>query len=155
MVEKLDERPRPGDVASERADGFRQRPDLNIDAAVQSEVVDRSAAFSAEHAARMRIVHHHDAAELVGQIAESRQCAEIAVHAEDAVGDQQRALSARQLFENAACRVDVAVRKHLDGRATETRAVDDAGVIELVRNDRSRLWSGSTTTVPALAAKPL
>ena len=31
--------------------------------------------------------------------------------------------------------VDVAVRKYLDGRAAQPRAVDDAGVVQLVGND--------------------
>ena len=36
MVEELDEIARAADVAAERADGLRQRADLNIDAAVQT-----------------------------------------------------------------------------------------------------------------------
>ena len=92
VIEELDERPAAGDVAAERADRLRQRADLDVDAAVHAEVIDRAAAVRAEHAARMRIVDHHDAAELLGERAQLRQRAEIAVHAEDAVGDEQLAL---------------------------------------------------------------
>ena len=129
------ERPRAGDVAAERADRLRQRADLHVDAAVHAEVIDGAAAVAPEHAARVRIVHHHDAAELVGQIAERRQRAEVAVHAEDAVGDEQRPLVARQRLDDRARGGGVAVREHLDRGAAQARAVDDAGVIQLVGDD--------------------
>ena len=90
VVEELDQRARAGDVAAQRADRFRQRPDLDVDAAVHPEMVDGAAAMAAEHAARMRVVDHHDAAELVGQVAQLGKGAEVAVHAEDAVGDDER-----------------------------------------------------------------
>ena len=67
MVEEIDQRAAAGNVAAERADRLRQRADLDIDAAVQAEVIDRAAAVSPEHAARVRIVDHHDAAEFFGE----------------------------------------------------------------------------------------
>src|SRR5919201_297888 len=54
VIEKLYERSAACDVAAERADGFRERPDLDVYAAVQPEMVDRAAAVPAEHAARVR-----------------------------------------------------------------------------------------------------
>ena len=45
--------------------------------------------------------------------------------------------------------------KHLDRRPAQPAAVDDAGVIQLVRDDDVVLRRGWPTTVPALAAKPL
>ncbi len=105
MIQKLDERPRARDISAERADGLRQCPDLNVDAAVQAEVIDRAAALFPEHAARVRVVNHHDAAELVGNIAESRQRAQIAVHAEHAIGDQELSLFAWQCLHETARRL--------------------------------------------------
>ena len=67
VVQKIDQRVRSGHVAAERAHRLRQRADLNVHAAVHLEVIDRAAAVLAEHAARMRIVHHHDAAEFLGE----------------------------------------------------------------------------------------
>ena len=67
----------------------------------------------------MRIVDHHDAAGLFGQFAELGQRAEVAVHAEDAVGDEQLALTGRQARDDLARRVDVLVRKDLDRRAAQ------------------------------------
>ena len=92
MIQELDERPAAGNVAPERAERFRQRADLDVDAAVHVEVIDRAAAVPPEHPARMRIVDHHDAAELLGERAQRRHRAKVAVHAEDAVGDQQLSL---------------------------------------------------------------
>ena len=134
-IQELDERPRAGDIAPERAECFRERPDLDVDPAVKTEMIDRAAPLRTEHAARMRVVDHHDAAELVGEIAEPRKRAEVSVHAENAIGDQQRPLPARKIREDGARSRDVAMRKHLDGGATETSAVDDARVIQFVGHD--------------------
>jgi hypothetical protein len=48
-----------------------------------------------EHTACVGVVHHHDAAEFVGKVAERGERSEVAVHAEHAVRDQQRPLAAR------------------------------------------------------------
>jgi hypothetical protein len=82
-----------------------------------------------------RIVDHHDAAGFLGQLAQAGQRPEVAVHAEHAVGDEELALSGRQVLDDLPRRVDVLVREHLDRRAAETAAVDDARVIELVGDD--------------------
>ena len=66
MVEELDQRARSRDVAPEGADRFRQRAHLDVDATVNAEVIDRSAAVLSEHPAGLRVVDHHHAAELFG-----------------------------------------------------------------------------------------
>ena len=45
---------------------------------------------------------------------------------------RMRALRGGQLGQNLARRADVLVREHLDRRAAETAAIDDAGVVQLV-----------------------
>ena len=135
VIEKIDQRSCTGDVAPEDADGFRQRADLNIHAAVHAEVIDGAASVCAEHAARMRVVHHHDASELFGERAQCGQRTEVAVHAEHAVGDEQRPLAGRQRLQDLARGVDVLVREHLDRRAAQARTVDDARVVQLVRDN--------------------
>jgi len=64
---------------------------LNVDPAVHVEVIDGAPAIPAEHAARMRVVDHHDAAEFLRDGAEVVQRAQIAVHAEDGFGDDRSA----------------------------------------------------------------
>ena len=98
-------------------------------------MIDGAASLRAEHSAGVCVVHHHDAAELVCYVTKTGQRAQVAVHAEHAVGDEQRSLAAGNVREDRAGRRDVAVGKHFDRRATQASAVDDAGVIQLVGND--------------------
>ena len=132
MVQKVDEVPASGDVAAEGADRLRERAHLHVHTPVHAEVIDGAAAVLPEHAARVRIVHHHDAAELFGQIAQGGQRTEVAIHAEDAVRDQELALGGRQLLQDRAGRVDVLVREDLDRGAAQAAAIDDARVIQRV-----------------------
>ena len=91
-----------GDVAAERADRLRQRADLDVHAAVHAEVIDGAAAVAAEHAARVRVVHHHDRSRTPRRASHSSGSgAEVAVHAEHAVGDEQLAL--RRAAARAGC----------------------------------------------------
>ena len=135
VIEELDQRAAAGDVAAKRADRLRQRADLDIHPPVHAEVIDGAAAVPAEHAAGVRVVHHHDAAEFLGDVAQRRQRAEVAVHAEHAVGDEQLALRRRQLRDDAPGGGGILVGKDFDGGPAEAAAVDDARVIELVGDD--------------------
>ena len=72
VVKELDERPAAGDIPAERAERLGQRADLNVDAPVHAEMIDGPAAVLPEHAARVRVVDHHDAAELFGERAQTR-----------------------------------------------------------------------------------
>jgi hypothetical protein len=135
VVQEVDQVPVAGDVAAEGPDRLRQRPDLDVHPPVHPEVIDRPAAAGPEDAAGMCVVHHHDAAGLLGDVAEFRQRAEIAVHAEDAVGDEQLALAGRQRARDLPRRVHVLVREYLDRGTAQAATVDDARVVEFVRDD--------------------
>ena len=52
-------------------------------------MIDRAASVAAEHAGSMRVVDHHDGAVFLGGLAQAGQRADVAIHREDAVGDQQ------------------------------------------------------------------
>ena len=65
VIQEVDQIRVAGDVAAERADRLRQRADLDVDPAVHAEMIDRAAPVLAEHAARVRVVDHHDAAGLL------------------------------------------------------------------------------------------
>ena len=80
---------RAGDVAAQDADRLGQRADLDRDPAVEPEVVDRAAAVAAEHARGVGVVDHDRRAELLGRLDDPRQRRDVAVHAEDAVGDDE------------------------------------------------------------------
>ncbi len=99
----LDQLRRARDEATEDADRLRQRPDLDVDPSVQTEMVDGPGAPGPEHPGRMRVVDHHDRAALLGDLDERRERRDVAVHREHAVGDQQLA-AARPASSRRAAR---------------------------------------------------
>ena len=52
-------------------------------------MIDRASSVAAEHAGSVRVVDHHDRAVFLGRLAQAGQRADVAVHREHAVGDQQ------------------------------------------------------------------
>ena len=84
----------------------------------------------------MSVVDHHDGAVAFGERSQFADRADIAIHGEDSIGDDQLAAGfvlhfTKQLFAVS----DILVAKDLDGRPRETCAVDDGGVVELVGED--------------------
>ena len=112
LVEKFDERAAAGHVSAEHADRLGQSADLNVDAAVKPEMIDGAPPVPSKHTTGVRVVDHHDAAEFFGQRAESRQRAEVSVHPEHAVRDEQLALPCRQRGEHLPRRIDISVGKN-------------------------------------------
>ena len=70
MIEEIDEVVGAADIAAERADGLRQRAYLDVHAPMNVVVVDGAAAIATEHAGRVGVVHHHDGAVFLGQLAD-------------------------------------------------------------------------------------
>ena len=68
MVQELDQIAAAAHVPAEHADRLRQRPHLDVHAAVQAEVIDRAAPVAPQHAGGMRVVHHHDGAVAFGGV---------------------------------------------------------------------------------------
>src|SRR5208282_3639209 len=89
VIEKIDQIARTADVAAESADRFRQGSNLNVDAPVHPEMIDGAASVAAEHTGSVRVVDHHDCAVFLSRLAQPGQRADVAVHREHAVGDQQ------------------------------------------------------------------
>ena len=79
----------PGDVAAHHADRLGQRADLDVDPAVEVEVVDRAAPVAAQHARRVGVVDHDRRLVSLGHVADARERRDVAVHREHAVGDDQ------------------------------------------------------------------
>jgi len=75
----------------------------------------------------MRIIDHHDRAVLVGQIAELIDRADVSVHREDAVGnDELMARLILNLLKQLFGMANILVAEDFDLGAGEARAVDDA-----------------------------
>ena len=136
VIKIIDQIARAADVAAESADCLRQGSNLNVDASVHRKMIDRAASLAAEDAGRVRVVDHHDRAVLLGRFAQAGQRADVAIHREDAVGDQQflagLVLHAGELLFGVG-HVFVAEDENL--RSRKTAAIDDRGVIQLVGND--------------------
>ena len=99
-------------------------------------MINGAAAVTAQHAGGVGVIYHHDGAVLFGEIAERGQRADIAIHGEDAVGDQQ--LMARLILDGGQLffRVGhVFVAEDQNFRARKPGAINDAGVVQLVADD--------------------
>ena len=123
---------RSRDVAAQRAHRLRERADLNVDAPVQVEVIDRAASVLPEHTARMGIVDHHDAAEFFGQVAEPGNAP-----------TSPSMLKTPSVMSNLRCEAGRSLRiwraastslcgKTLMAALLSLAAVDDAGVVERI-----------------------
>ena len=136
VVEEIDEVLRAADVAAEGSDGFRKSADLDVDEAVGAGVIDRAAAVAAEDSGGVGVVDHHDGVVFFGQFGEFGDGADVAVHGEDAVGDDELyAGLVLDFLEELLAVGDVFVAEDLDFGAGETGAVDDGGVVEFVGQD--------------------
>ena len=136
VVEEVDEVPAAADVAAEGADGFREGAYLDVDFVGCVEVVYGAAAVSAQDAGGVGVVDHHDGAVLFAEVGELVYGADVAVHGEDAVGDDELAAGfVLDLFEEFFGVGYVFVAEDLDFGFGKARAVDDGGVVELVGED--------------------
>src|SRR5690348_948232 len=136
LMEKFDQFARAANVAADRANGLAERADLNIHAAVTAEMIHRAAAIASEDARGMRIVNHHHAAVFFGEGAEFRKRGDVAIHGENAVGDEElAAVPVFRLLQDALAVGEILVLENLDGGFGEAAPIDDGGVIQLVGND--------------------
>src|SRR5712692_8446390 len=136
MIEKLDQVAGAADVSAQRADGLGERAYLNINPAMHVEVINGAASVASQDAGGVGVIHHHDGAILFRQVAERGQRTDVAIHGKNAVGDEQ--LASGLVFDRSQLlfgvgRVFVAEDKDLGAR--EPRPINDAGVVELVRDD--------------------
>ena len=109
-------------------------------------MVDRAAAVPAQHAGRVRVVDHDRRLVALGDVADAGQRRDVAVHGEDAVGDDQdvrygavRAARGARVAQDLLEAVDVAVREDGARRLGQAHAVDDRGVVQLVADDQVAL----------------
>ena len=78
------------DVGAVGAERLAERADDEVDLAAQPRGGDRAAAARPDRAGRVRLVDHQPAAVAAGQLDQLLQRRDVAVHREDAVGDDQR-----------------------------------------------------------------
>ncbi len=83
------------------AEGFRQRADFNVDLAMQAKVVHDAAPALAQHALAVGVIDHQDGLIILADGVDLVQRGDIAIHAEDPVGDHHGArVSAALLLQH-------------------------------------------------------
>src|SRR5579875_322966 len=137
MVEEINQIAGAANVSANRADGLAQRADLNIHAAVAPEMIHRSAAVAPEHARSVGVIHHHDAAEFIGEVAELRKGGDVSVHGKNAVGNQKLvAVPVFRFFQNALAIRHVFVLENFYGGLGEAAAVNNRSMIQFIGDNQ-------------------
>ena len=131
---------RGGDVAAGRAaECLAERPGRHVDLAEHAEVLRDAAPGLADDADAVRVVDDDDRVVGARELEDVGQLREVALHREDAVGEDQLPLPRLAGGERVAQlgHVGMAVA-HLPLRLGEPHRVDDRGVVQLVGEDHGR-----------------
>ena len=136
LLEHLDDLASSCDVTAAGAtQGLAEGPGDDVDPVADAEPRRRSSATFADEADRVRVVHHHECVVPVGECADLIERCVVAVHREDAVGDDQAVARIGCLLQPALQLGEVAVGVAETPRLAEPDPVDDAGVVERVGDD--------------------
>src|SRR5256885_1538985 len=96
----------------------------------------RAAPVLADETNCMGVIDHGQRVVSLGQLADLRQWRQVTVHREDAVGDDDPKARVRALLQLLLELLHVAVGVAVAARLAQPDAIDDAGVIERVGDDR-------------------
>ena len=77
----------PGEHAAQRREALGERPHHQVRLRLQPEVLGGAPAVLAQHAHGVRVIRHHPRVVLLRQLHDARQVADVALHGEHAVGD--------------------------------------------------------------------
>ena len=137
LPQKIDDLLAPaGESAARAAERFAERAGDDVDSAHHAAIFVRAAAGFAEKSGGVRVVDHRERVVFFGEIANRLEVRDRSVHRETAIsGDQSEA----RILRRAELRLQIGhvvvlVTKAL--RFAEADAVDDAGVIQFIADDR-------------------
>src|SRR5213080_4852017 len=140
LPQPLDDFSSRGDVAAAPpAEGLAQRAGEDVDARGDAAVLGRTPPRGPHEAGGMRIINHHQGVVARRQIADLAQAGDEAIHREYAVGGDEARARALRLAETVLELRHVAVGVAVALRLAQANAVDDARVIEGVRDHRVAL----------------
>lgn len=124
-------------AAGGAAEGLAEGAGDDVDAVHDAVQLGGAAAAGADEADRVRVVDHHHGVVPLGQVADLGERGDVAVHREDAVGDDELAAGAAlgRLLELLLQVGHVAVGVAEAAGLGEADAVDDRGVVEGVGDD--------------------
>ena len=114
---------------------LRERAHLDIDLAEQAKVMANAPTAQAQHALAVRVIDHDQRLVLSGHIDKLRQGRNLAIHAEDPVGNHQPPSYPLRALESCCevVRITVTIPDHL--RSRQSTAINDTGVVEFVREN--------------------
>ena len=101
---------------------------------MQVEVFQRAAAIGAQRAETVRIVDHQPGAIALAQGQQRGQRRQVAIHAEDAVGDDDPGFGCA-VRQQGRQGIEVRMRIHARLDAGQARAVDQRGVVQRFRKN--------------------
>jgi hypothetical protein len=120
---------------ADRTERLAQRPDPDVDPVFDADVFGHPAPQEAEHAGRMGLVDHQDRPVPLGHVGQFLQRGQVAVHAEQAVGDDQPAAVPGCLAEQLVQLAPVGMGPDADVGPGEPASVQQAGVVFPVGED--------------------
>ena len=117
------------DKSAGAAQRLAQRAHADVNAAFDSQMFGNAAAMFAEHAGGVCFVHHQHGGMFFGQLGQLRQRRQIAVHAEERIGDDQSSAIARRILQQFGQMIDIQMAIHMHLGPREPATVDQAGMI--------------------------
>src|SRR6185437_2457208 len=124
-----------GKSATPTAERFAQSACDDVYSLRNAAMLGRTAARRTHKAGRMRVIDHHQCVIALGQVADAPEVRNGTDHREDAVGRNQPGTGARSLLQAVLELLHVVVGVAVALRFAEADAVDDAGVIQRIRNN--------------------
>ena len=118
-----------GHEAAQGGQGFAEGTHVDVYLVLQTEMAGRAPSALADDAQSVSVVHHHPSAVLLGQGADLRQLADVAAHAEHAVGDDESAVAVGHFLQLGLEILHIAVAVAGELAEAEPAAVVDAGVV--------------------------
>src|SRR6266496_4521611 len=103
---------------------------------MQSKVIHNAASAFAKYTFAVRIVHHEENIVFLSDLHQIREGGDIAVHAEDTIGDDQRTAEVRGVFFDRifqGTRVIMLISD--DFRAGEATSINDRSMIQAIRKN--------------------
>ena len=131
----LDQQPAAADESAGAAQGLAERADAGGDGLFHAEMLGHAAAAGAEHARGVGLVHQQHGLVPPGHLGKLGQRRQVAVHAEQAVGDDQAAAVARRPGQERVELLPIGMRVGADIGPGKPAAVPEAGMILGIAED--------------------
>src|ERR1700735_2367794 len=117
--------------------GQRTRPDVHF-TGCYAEVFSDAAAMGSQHSGGVRVIYQQEAAELLLDLDDLRQKANVAVHGENAIGNDKRAVGRRPVLDLLLKRLHIVVLEALQLDSGKSTGVCQASMTERIHNDAVR-----------------